>query len=108
MLCSSACFPCVPKSSKGISGRATWLIWQSRVTAITALRRKKLLSPPAWTKLTAAQRALAELYEISEALIAAAARSAPSLPEREDSAKQHAAWLERQPEATQTASLAQL
>jgi hypothetical protein len=64
--------------------------------------------PAGLDKLTPAQRALAELYEISEALIAAAARNTPSLPEREDSAKQHAAWLARQPEATKTAWLAQL
>jgi hypothetical protein len=64
--------------------------------------------PAGLDKLTAAQRALAELYEISEALIAAAARNSPSLPEREDAAKRHAAWLERQPEATKTAWLAQL
>jgi hypothetical protein len=64
--------------------------------------------PAGLDKLTGAQRALAELYEISEALIAAAARNTPPLPEREDSTKQHAAWLERQPQATKTAWLAQL
>jgi hypothetical protein len=64
--------------------------------------------PAGLHKLTAAQRALAELYEISDALIAAAAQNSPSTPEREDSQKQVEAWLQRQPEGTKTAWLAQL
>src|SRR5262249_35716177 len=52
--------------------------------------------------------ALAEMYGLSKALVAAAARNSPSLPERGDSENQYAAWLQRQPEATKIAWLAQL
>jgi hypothetical protein len=64
--------------------------------------------PAGLAKLTDAQRALAELYGLSEALLAAAAQNSPALPERKDSANEYAAWLQRQPEATKTAWLAEL
>jgi len=64
--------------------------------------------PAGLDQLTDAQDALAKLYGLSEALIAAAARNSPSLPERRDSENQHTAWLQRQPEATKIAWLAQL
>jgi len=64
--------------------------------------------PAGLDKLTDAQRALAELYGLSEALIAAAAQNSPSLPERTDSENQYVAWLQRQPEAAKIEWLAQL
>jgi hypothetical protein len=64
--------------------------------------------PAGLDKLTDAQSALAELYGLSEAMIAAAAQNSPSLPERTDSENQYVAWLQRQPEATKIAWLAQL
>jgi hypothetical protein len=64
--------------------------------------------PAGLEQLTDAQRALAELYGISEALLAAAAQDAPALPKREDAENQYEAWLRRQPEATRNAWLAQL
>ncbi|HZK82612.1 MAG TPA: hypothetical protein VFC46_16125 [Humisphaera sp.] len=56
--------------------------------------------PAGLKKLTAAQRALAELYGLSKALIAAAARNSPPMPDRVASENQYAAWLQNQPEAT--------
>jgi hypothetical protein len=64
--------------------------------------------PAGLVKPTDAQRALAELYGLSAALIAAAARNSPSLPKRKDSENQYEAWLQRQPEATRIAWLAHL
>jgi len=64
--------------------------------------------PAGLGKLTDAQRALAKLYGLSKALIAAAARNCPPLPERTDSEKHYAEWLQRQPEATKIAWLRQL
>jgi hypothetical protein len=64
--------------------------------------------PAGLNKPTQAQRALAELYGLSEALLAAASRNSPALPEREDAENEYGAWLQRQPEATKTAWLAQL
>ena len=55
-----------------------------------------------------AQRALAELYGLSEALIAAAARNSPALPKEKDSKNRYAAWLQLQPEVTKVAWLARL
>jgi len=69
---------------------------------------KDALVPAGLDKLTDAQRALAELYGLSEALIAAAAQNSSSLPERTDSENQYVAWLQRQPEAAKIAWLAQL
>jgi hypothetical protein len=64
--------------------------------------------PAGLDKLTDAQRALAEVYGLSKALIAAAARIGPPLPERRDSENRYLPWLQRQPEPTRTAWLAQL
>jgi hypothetical protein len=65
-------------------------------------------TPVGLDKLTDAQRALAELYGLSEALIAAAAQNSPSLPERRAAENQYEAWLQCQPEAKKNAWLAQL
>jgi hypothetical protein len=70
--------------------------------------QKEAPVPAGLNKLSDAQRALAELYGLSEALIAAAARTSPALPERGDSENQYTAWLQRQPEALKIAWLAQL
>jgi hypothetical protein len=64
--------------------------------------------PAGLEQLTDAQRALAELYGISDALLAAAAEEGPSLPERGDSENPYEAWLQRQPVATKNAWLAEL
>ncbi|MGD0769361.1 MAG: hypothetical protein ABSB42_14355 [Tepidisphaeraceae bacterium] len=64
--------------------------------------------PAGLGKLTDAQRALAKLYGLSKALISAAARNIPPPPERTDSEKHYADWLQRQPEATKIAWLSQL
>jgi hypothetical protein len=64
--------------------------------------------PAGLDKPTDAQRALAELYGLSEALVTAAAQKSPTLAERAESQNQYAAWLQRQPEATKTAWLAQV
>ncbi len=64
--------------------------------------------PAGLGKLTDAQRALAELYGLSKALIAAAARNSPPLPQPTDSQKPYAAWLQLQPETTKIAWLCQL
>jgi len=64
--------------------------------------------PAGLDKLTNAQRALTELYSLSKALIAAAARNCPPLPERTDSNSDYASWLQCQPEATKIAWLSQL
>jgi hypothetical protein len=64
--------------------------------------------PAGLGELTNAQRALAEFYGLSDALIAAAAQNSPSLPESRDSAKQYVAWLKRLPQAKKTTWLAQL
>jgi hypothetical protein len=64
--------------------------------------------PAGLAKLSEAQRALAELYGLRPSLIAAAARNSPPLPGTVDPRNPHTAWLERQPEATKNAWLAQL
>jgi hypothetical protein len=64
--------------------------------------------PAGLNQLTDAQRALAELYDLSAAFLAAAAQNSPALPKRRDAENQYEAWLQRQPEATKTAWLAQL
>jgi hypothetical protein len=63
--------------------------------------------PAGLDKLTHAQRALAEFYGLS-GLLAAAARNCPALPARNGPENPYAVWLQRQPEATKTAWLAQL
>jgi hypothetical protein len=64
--------------------------------------------PAGLDQLTDAQRALSELYGLSESLLAAAAQNSPLLAGRKDSENQYTAWLQGQPEATKTAWLAQL
>lgn len=64
--------------------------------------------PAGLDQLTDAQRVLAELYGLSEGLLAAAAQNSPPLAERKASENQYAAWLQRQPEATKTAWLARV
>lgn len=56
---------------------------------------KEGLVPAGLGNLTPAQQALAEWYGLSEALIAAAARDAPALPEGADADRAFTAWLER-------------
>jgi hypothetical protein len=57
---------------------------------------------------TNAQRALAELYSLSKALLTAAAQKGPALPARRDVENQVEAWLQRQPEAVKNSWLAKL
>jgi hypothetical protein len=64
--------------------------------------------PAGLNRPTPAQRALAELYGLDDALLAAAARGSPPLPKRDDAADPYRGWLERQPEATKTAWLVRL
>jgi len=64
--------------------------------------------PAGLGELTGAQCALAELYDLSDALIAAAARDVPPLPSQGDLRNQHAEWLHGQSQATKDAWLAQL
>ncbi len=64
--------------------------------------------PAGLDKLTKAQLALAELYELSEDLLAAAAMNGPPLPARMDAENLYEAWLKRQPAATKNAWLCQL
>ena len=58
--------------------------------------------PAGLDKLTKAQRSLAKLYGLSDALISAAARNSPPLPVRSKSAPAYAAWLQTQPDAIKT------
>ena len=69
---------------------------------------KDALVPAGMSKLTAAQRALAEFYGIDKPMLAAAAKGSPRLPERRNAEETYEAWLQRQPEATKTAWLARL
>jgi hypothetical protein len=64
--------------------------------------------PAGLDQLTKAQRALAKFYEISDALIAAAAQEFAPLPSRIDRRTQYAEWIGRQSEATKNAWLAEL
>jgi hypothetical protein len=64
--------------------------------------------PAGLSKLTDAQHAMAELYSLSKALLAAAARDSPPLSKQTTAGSQYEAWLQRQPEATRAAWLAQL
>jgi hypothetical protein len=64
--------------------------------------------PGGLNKVTDAQRALGEMYGVSETLIAAASRNAPRLPERPDAERKYAAWLQQQPDRAKTGWLAQL
>jgi DNA-binding transcriptional ArsR family regulator len=55
--------------------------------------------------LTAVQRALAELFGLSDALIAAAAEGNPEQPVQGDTGKLYAGWLQSLPQATKDAWL---
>ncbi len=55
--------------------------------------------------LTPAQRALAELFDLSDALIVAAAKGNPEPPVQEDPRKLYAGWLQSLPQATKDAWL---
>lgn len=61
--------------------------------------------PAGLGKLTAPQRALAELFGLSDALIAAAAEGNSGRPGQEDPRGLHARWLESLPQATKDAWL---
>src|SRR5262249_18266885 len=61
--------------------------------------------PAGLGNLTAPQRALTELCDLSDALIAAAAEGNPEQPGQEDLGGLHARWLERLPQATKDAWL---
>ncbi len=71
-------------------------------------KEKDVPVPAGLDKPTDAQRALAELYGISEALIAAAAQNSPTLTEQRNFKNEYAAWLQRQPEAAKNGWLVQL
>jgi hypothetical protein len=64
--------------------------------------------PAGLGELTSAQRALAELYGLSDGLIAAAAQGAPPLGAQGDPRKRHVEWLHGQSQATKDAWLAQM
>ena len=61
--------------------------------------------PAGLGNLTAAQRALAELFGLSDALIAAAAEGNPGRPAQQDAGKLYAGWLQSLPQATKDAWL---
>lgn len=61
--------------------------------------------PAGLGKLTAAQRALAELFGLSDALIAAAAAANPAQPVQTDLRKAQRDWLQSVPQATRDAWL---
>ena len=61
--------------------------------------------PAGLRNLTAAQRALAELFGLSDALIAAAAEGNPGRPAQQDAGKLYAGWLQSLPQATKDAWL---
>jgi hypothetical protein len=63
--------------------------------------------PAGLDKLSDAQRALAEFYDLSSSLIAAAAQDGPPLAEPGDVGSEYAAWLQSLPPATKDAWLAQ-
>jgi hypothetical protein len=62
--------------------------------------------PAAMGKLTAAQRKLADFYELSDALLAAAAEGAPDLPAADDAGADYVRWLARLPTAVKDQWLA--
>jgi hypothetical protein len=69
---------------------------------------REALVPAGLGKLTGAQTALAELYGLSDALVAAAAQGAPPPTARDDVRNQAAAWLQGQAQAMKDAWLARL
>jgi len=64
--------------------------------------------PAGLDELTGAQRALAELYELSAELVAAAAQGGPPLPAQMHSENGYEAWLRHQPESRKSAWLCRL
>ncbi len=64
--------------------------------------------PAGMSKLTAAQAAMAEFYGMDRALLAAAAKDSPRLPESRDAVAPYETWLQHQPEAKKTAWIARL
>jgi len=64
--------------------------------------------PAGLEKLSDAQRALAEFYDLGNALIAAAAQHSPPLESRDDPRNQHAEWVQGQSQAKKDAWLVQL
>lgn len=64
--------------------------------------------PAGLKKLADAQQALAELYELDESLIAAAAQRSPVLTKHNDTREVHAEWLKCQSEEIKSSWLAQL
>lgn len=64
--------------------------------------------PAGLDELTDAQEALAELFGLSDGLIAAAAEGAPAIVERAKSGRDYATWVDSQPLATKNAWLSQL
>jgi hypothetical protein len=64
--------------------------------------------PAGLNKLTDAQKALIDWLGLSEALVAAAAKKSPPLPERDDVEDEYTSWLQRQSETMKNTWLAQL
>ena len=64
--------------------------------------------PAGLGKLSTAQRALAEFYEIGDSLIAAAARGGPESPPAADVTTLYEAWVEQRPEAAKNAWICRL
>jgi hypothetical protein len=64
--------------------------------------------PAGLDDLTSAQSALAELYALSDALLAAAARDSPPMPTRPETGNRYNEWLARQPETIKDERLAAL
>jgi len=64
--------------------------------------------PAGLDELTDAQAALAEFFGLDDSLLKAAAEGCPPLPARGPSSQSHAAWLDRQSEATKNAWLLKL
>ena len=64
--------------------------------------------PAGLDKLTEAQRALAELYGLGDALLAAAASVSPPLPSKTDAQNPQSKWLQKLPETKKNAWLLEL
>lgn len=64
--------------------------------------------PAGLDKLTGAEQALAELYDLSAALVAAASQGGPSLPAQALAENRYEAWLKRQPASRKTDWLSRL
>jgi hypothetical protein len=64
--------------------------------------------PAGLNQLTKPQQALASLYEISDALVAAAAQEFAAVPAAIDRRREHSDWISRQSESTKNAWLTEL